>query len=84
MALFSECMLKCARKLLDTADIVREAMLQQQSRGRLRDSGHFDSPDLLSRTLAQNLIGSCEHFQQGCGIRIGSGASCKQRTNVFG
>ena len=29
MALFSECMLKCARKLLDTADIVREAMFQQ-------------------------------------------------------
>src|ERR1700686_5236815 len=29
MALFSECMLKCARKLLDTADIVREAMLRQ-------------------------------------------------------
>ena len=29
MALFYECMLKCARKLLDTADIVREAMLRQ-------------------------------------------------------
>jgi len=26
MALFYECMLKCDRKLLDTADIVREAM----------------------------------------------------------
>jgi hypothetical protein len=26
MALFYECMLKCARKLLDTADIVREAI----------------------------------------------------------
>ena len=25
MALFYECMLKCAQKLLDTADIVREA-----------------------------------------------------------
>ena len=25
MALFSECSLKCARKVLDTADIVREA-----------------------------------------------------------
>jgi len=24
MALFSECMLQCARKLLDTADIVRD------------------------------------------------------------
>ena len=29
MALFYECMLQCARKLLDTADIVREAMLRQ-------------------------------------------------------
>jgi hypothetical protein len=29
MALFSECSPKCARKVLDTADIVREAMLRQ-------------------------------------------------------
>jgi hypothetical protein len=33
MALFYGCMLKCARKLLDTADIVREAMLRRLSRG---------------------------------------------------
>ena len=33
MALFSECMLKCARKVLDTADIVREAILRQLSAG---------------------------------------------------
>ena len=26
MALFFECMLRCVQKLLDTADIVREAM----------------------------------------------------------
>ena len=31
MALFSECSLKCARKVLDTADIVREAIFRQQS-----------------------------------------------------
>src|SRR5216683_1878918 len=31
MALLSECMPKCARKVLDTADIVREAILRQQS-----------------------------------------------------
>jgi hypothetical protein len=31
MALFYECMLKCARKLLDTADIVREAILRHLS-----------------------------------------------------
>jgi hypothetical protein len=31
MALFYECMLKCARKLLDTADIVREAIFQESS-----------------------------------------------------
>jgi hypothetical protein len=30
MALFSECMQWCARKVLDTADIVRDAMLRQQ------------------------------------------------------
>ena len=29
MALFSECSLKCARKVLDTADIVREAIYHQ-------------------------------------------------------
>jgi hypothetical protein len=28
MALFYDCMLQCARKLLDTADIVREAILE--------------------------------------------------------
>jgi hypothetical protein len=32
MALFSECSLECASKLLDTADIVREAILHQSSR----------------------------------------------------
>jgi hypothetical protein len=32
MALFSECSLECASKLLDTADIVREAIYQQSSR----------------------------------------------------
>jgi hypothetical protein len=31
MALFFECMQQCARKVLDTADIVRDAMLQQLS-----------------------------------------------------
>jgi hypothetical protein len=31
MALFSECSLECASKLLDTADIVREAIFQQLS-----------------------------------------------------
>jgi hypothetical protein len=31
MPLFYECMLKCAPKLLDTADIVREAMFRQLS-----------------------------------------------------
>jgi len=29
MALFFECMPECARKLLDTADIVRDAIYQQ-------------------------------------------------------
>ena len=29
MAFFSECSLECARKVLDTADIVRDAILRQ-------------------------------------------------------
>jgi len=29
MALFFECVLQCAQKVLDAADIVREAILQQ-------------------------------------------------------
>ena len=33
MALFFECMLLCAQKLLDTADIVREAMFRQLTWG---------------------------------------------------
>jgi hypothetical protein len=33
MALFFECMLLCAQKELDTADIVRDAMLRQPSKG---------------------------------------------------
>ena len=33
MALFFECMPQCAQKPLDTADIVREAMLRHLSRG---------------------------------------------------
>jgi hypothetical protein len=39
MALFSECSLKCARKMLDSADIVREAMLRQL---RLREQPRGD------------------------------------------
>jgi hypothetical protein len=37
MALFSECMQQYAQKLLDTADIVRDAILQQPSEFRLRN-----------------------------------------------
>ncbi len=33
MALFSECSLRCARKVLDTADIVREAIFHQLGSG---------------------------------------------------
>src|ERR1039457_4392106 len=42
MALFSECMLKCARKVLDTADIVREAIFQQLKHCP-RNNGQFAS-----------------------------------------
>ncbi len=33
MALFNECMPQCAQKVFDTADIVREGMLQQPESG---------------------------------------------------
>jgi hypothetical protein len=36
MALFFECMLLCAQKLLDTADIVREAIFRQLNLSRRR------------------------------------------------
>jgi hypothetical protein len=39
MALFYECMLMCARKLLDTADIVKEAMFHQLSFARAGEGG---------------------------------------------
>ena len=45
MALFSECRLYCARKLLDTADIVREAIFRQ-----LRNSSN-----LLTQRMADHL-----------------------------
>jgi len=34
MALFFECLLLCAQKVLDTADIVREAMFPQSTIGQ--------------------------------------------------
>jgi hypothetical protein len=37
--------------------------------------GNFDIADSLWRMLTRNLVGSCEHFQQPCGVRIGSSAS---------
>jgi hypothetical protein len=41
MALFFECMQQCARKVLDTADIVRDAMLRRLggNNGRLAAAG---------------------------------------------
>ena len=42
MALLFECMLSCARKLLDTADIVRDAMLRQlKTLGANQVARHF-------------------------------------------
>ena len=41
MALFSECMLQCARKALDTADIVREAMFRQLTITSLRNASAY-------------------------------------------
>ena len=46
MALFFECMLLCAQKVLDTADIVREAMFRQLS-GQAPSSPRQDRPRQL-------------------------------------
>src|SRR5439155_13001182 len=61
MALFSECSLKCARKVLDTADIVREAILRQQPYSfRLDDT---DRADVLGSIQRMILRWSFEKFQ---------------------
>ena len=57
MALFYECMLKCARKLLDTADIVREAMLRQlQTRARFRVTDHKPGNPSRKETEMQHTL----------------------------
>jgi hypothetical protein len=52
MALFQECSLKCARKVLDTADIVREAIFHQtkykHSRSDGKDSLSWMTPESRS------------------------------------
>jgi hypothetical protein len=52
MALFFECMPLCAQKVLDTADIVREAMFRQSTQMRSQqvqrleyDHAHNESGD---------------------------------------
>jgi hypothetical protein len=54
MALFYECMLKCAQKLLDTADIVREAMFRQLSTQQLKTTASF--LDCVEHTLTHYQI----------------------------
>jgi hypothetical protein len=47
MALFHECMQSCARKVIDTADIVRDAMSRQPSfRDPSNSSAFIDLPVL--------------------------------------
>jgi hypothetical protein len=41
MALFSECKQECAQKLLDSAEIVRDAMFQQQCSSPTANSTAF-------------------------------------------
>jgi len=48
MALFSECMPWCARKGLDTADIVRDAILRQASSASCRDRYNSSRASLSS------------------------------------
>lgn len=64
MALFSECTPQCARKVLDTADIVRDAMLRQMTtcsgtllkrpKGERAGHGHLNM-----KVFIQNEAGSC-------------------------
>jgi hypothetical protein len=58
MALFSECSLECASKLLDTADIVREAIFHQIDYGvqfpdcrQLTNNRQVIRPDIEPETL---------------------------------
>jgi hypothetical protein len=53
MALLFECMRTCARKLLDTADIVREAIYGTQRAGSLGSSGSlWEEAHMISRHQA--------------------------------
>jgi hypothetical protein len=52
MALFHECTLQCAQKELDTADIVREAILQQLRLFPAR--GPHDQPNRTDNQHDQN------------------------------
>jgi hypothetical protein len=56
MALFYECMPKCARKLLDTADIVRDAMLQQQPTLTRQPSGLVSLLHHYERSFLANAL----------------------------
>ncbi len=66
MALFFECMLSCARNLIDTADIVREAILQRRCQCPLlpqaaRKRAHY-------AYIKNSSLGGCYHVvtQSGC------------------
>jgi hypothetical protein len=59
MALFPECMESCAQKVVDTADIVRDAILRQLSCVQLR-GGESRSPKGDSFLFANPLGGSIQ------------------------
>jgi len=58
MALFFECMLQCAQKVLDAADIVRDGDLSSTTRSTAHESR---KSAIASRTFCSD----CFHFQQG-------------------
>ena len=64
MALFNECMLKCAQKLLDTADIVREAIFLQLTcyASRMNPRQIFSPPSKLELQIT---CGQCENWVVG-------------------
>jgi hypothetical protein len=68
MALFYECMLQCARKLLDTADIVREAMLRQPR--RLHGGPEYNPLDVQTW---QSRLGQAGQTRPGHAFRVRAG-----------
>src|SRR5579864_3334995 len=80
MALFSECMPWCARKGLDTADIVRDAMFQQEPNAKVGST--------REKERQSKLMGSCRSlfytpsWNRGCACREMAEAYGRNRGHI--